>query len=134
MKIKNAAILLAAIAVVTGALSLQAQPTNFIAYNFNTNADGTDPTVETPWGVSWGNWFGGAFQSVVGDPTVDAGNNPASESMKLTLMWPGGDQYVLRDGQYGPTYAPLPLNVFTNLSFDIRYDISSVIRTNTTAA
>jgi hypothetical protein len=132
MKTKLAAGLLAAIALAIGSNSLNAQVTNFIAYNFNTNSDGSDPTVNTPWGVSWGNWFGGAFQGVAGDPSNDSSNNPASASMKVNLNWPG--QYVLRDGQYGPTYAPLDLNVFTNLSFDIRYDVSSAIRTNTTAA
>jgi hypothetical protein len=134
MKTKLAAGLLAAIALAIGSRSLNAQPTNFIAYNFDT-----DQVSATPYNTSWGNWFGGAFQAVSFDPNNDANHNPASGSMMVNLNWPG--QYVLLDGfyinnntQYAPTYAPLPLNIFTNLSFDIRYDISSAIRTNTTAA
>jgi hypothetical protein len=128
MKTKHAVGLLASFALATIAGSLKAQPTNLVLYNFDT-----DQVTSTGYGSSWNKWFGGYFQSVTNDPTMDAGNNTNSGSMKLTLNCTGSDQYVLFDG-YGPTYAPVDLTVFTNLSFDIRYDISSAIRTNTVGA
>ena len=94
--------------------------TNLVAYNFNTNQ------VYGIWGVP---------PMVQWDPTTDASNNPASGSMQLTVSINGG-QYVLRDGST-PWYSPLPLQgsvVFTNLSWDMRYDVSSAIRTNTLPA
>jgi hypothetical protein len=128
MKIKHLATSLAAVALAASGISLKAQVTNFVAYNFDT-----DQVTGTPYGTVWNNWFGGAFTSVAFDSSNDASNNPASGSMKLSLTWPGGNQYVLYDG-FGPSYAPLDLTVFTNLSFDIRYDISSAIRTNNVGA
>lgn len=131
MKTKHAAGLLAAIALATSSSSLMAQPTNFIAYNFDT-----DQVDSTPYGTAWGNWFGGDYQGVTFDPTQDANNNPASGSMQLNLTESGSGQYVLLDGFYPaapPWYGPLSLQTFTNLSFDMRYDGSSAIRTNTSA-
>ncbi len=128
MKTKYAAGLLAAIALAAGTHPLNAQPTNFLVYNFDT-----DEVTTTPYGTAWAQWFGGYFQSVVFDPTVDANNNTNSGSMKLTLNCTGTDQYVLADGVFpAPTYGPVSLIVFTNLSFDMRYDVSSAIRTNST--
>jgi len=136
MKIKHVSGLLAAIVLATGITSLKAQPTNFVAYNFDT-----DQVTATPYGSSWGNFFGGDFVSVVFDPTSDASNNPASGCLELTINAQGFDQYVLLDGFYpatpangGTWYGPLDLTIFTNLSFDIRMDPSSAIRTNTGAA
>jgi len=124
MKIKYAAGLLAAMAL-TASSSLQAQITNRTLYNFDT-----DQVSSTPYGQSWGNWFGSVFQGVSWDSSNDASNNPASGAMMVNLNFPGGNQYVMWDGA-GPNYAPLDLNVWTNLSFDIRYDQTSAIRTNT---
>src|SRR5689334_20578588 len=133
MKIKLAAGLLVAIALAS-ASSLQAQITNRTLYNFDTDTVSTSPYLTTG---GWGNWFGGVFQSVTWDGSNDASNNPASGALQLNLNFPGGDQYVLRDenGAGGtPNYGPLDLNTWTNLSFDIRYDASSAIRTNTSPA
>ncbi len=128
IRTKFAAGVLAAIALATGSMSLQAQPTNLTLYNFDT-----DEVTTTPYGTTWGNWFGGVFQSVAWDPTTDSSNNPSSGSMRLSLLFTGGNQYVLNDGFF-PSYTPLDLLTWTNLSFDIRYDASSAIRTNTAGA
>jgi len=129
MKIKHAAGLLVAIALAS-ASSLQAQITNLTLYNFDTNQVTTSPYLN---GGGWGNWFGGVFQSVTWDASNDASNNVASGALQLNLNFPGGDQYVLWDGA-SPNYAPLDLNTWTNISFDIRYDETSGIRTNTSPA
>jgi hypothetical protein len=128
MKIKHAAGLLVAIALTAVSSSLQAQPTNRTLYNFDS-----DQVTTTPYASSWGNWFGGVYQSASWDSSTDSSNNPNSGSLKLNLNFTGTDQYVLRDGG-APNYAPLDLNTWTNISFDIRYDVTSAIRTNTTAA
>ena len=120
--------ILAAIALALTCMTSHAQPTNLFLYNFDT-----DQVSTTPWGTTWGNWFGANFISVVWDSSNDASNNPSSGSMMLTIDNLGTDQYVLNDG-FVPSYAAVPLSTFTNLSFDMRYDISSAIRTNTTAA
>jgi hypothetical protein len=126
MKIKHAAGLLAAIAMTSS--TVQAQLTNRVLYSFDT-----DQVTASPYNSAWGNWFGSVFQGVTWDPANDSSNNAASGALMLSLNFPGGNQYVLWDGA-GPNYAPLDLGTWTNLSFDIRYDASSVIRTNTGAA
>jgi hypothetical protein len=128
LKLKYAAGLLAFIALAMGSTSSQAQPTNLTLYNFDT-----DQVSATPYGTAWGNWFGGIYGGTIWDASTDANNNPTSGSMQLTLNCLGSDQYVLRDGD-SPNYGPLNLGTWTNLSFDIRYDVSSAIRTNTAAA
>jgi hypothetical protein len=133
MKIKHAAGLLVAIALAS-ASSLQAQITNRTLYNFDTDQVASSPYLNN--GVGWGNWFGGVFAGVNWDASNDASNNPASGALQLHLTFPGGDQYVLRDeGNNGaPSYGPVDLGTWTNLSFDIRYDETSTIRTNTSPA
>lgn len=117
---------LAAVSLALTSVSSQAQGylTNLTIYNFDTNQ------VSGIWTAS-----GPDAVSVQWDPTTDASNNPASGSMLLTVNCNGG-QYLLWDG-LSPRYSPLPLQgfvVFTNLSWDMRYDARSAIRTNTTAA
>jgi hypothetical protein len=125
-KFKNLAIV-AAFTLAAFGPAAKAQQTNFMVYNFNTGLV-----------AGWGNWFGGYFQSVAWDATNDATNNPSSGSMKLLLNCTGSDQYVLWDTPT-PSYSPLPWTspvdaansvTWTNLSFDMRYDVSSAIRTN----
>jgi hypothetical protein len=129
MKMKTVTGWLAALAVAAGISSLQAQPTNFVLYNFDS-----DQVSSTPYGSAWNNWFGGYYQGAVWDSTVDASNSPSSGSLQLTLLCTGSDQYVMNDGGVGafplPNYSPINLSLFTNLSFDMRYDVSSAIRTN----
>ncbi len=116
-------------------ISSQAQgvATNLVAYNFDTNQV---TGISSPFGggTIWSG-SGGDFVSVQWDSTTDASNNPASGSMLLTVNC-NGDQFILWDG-ITPWYSPLPLQgsvVFTNLSWDMRYDGRSAIRTNTAAA
>jgi hypothetical protein len=127
MNMKYAAKLFAAIVLASGSASLQAQPTNLTLYNFDT-----DQVFDTGYGTAWGNWFGGGYVTVAWDPANDANNNAASGSMMLQLNWPPGDQYVLNDGiNPGPNWGPFNIQtIWTNLSFDMRYDASSAIRTN----
>jgi hypothetical protein len=113
----------AALALAASNLTSQAQ-TNFVVYNFDT---------DQVFGI-WGDFFGGIFQGCSWDSTQDAGGNPSSGSMKVNLLCSGGDQYVLWDGPSGSGYTADITTTFTNLSFDIRYDISSAIRTNTSPA
>jgi len=120
---KYASGILAAVALTLFSMSSQAQTTNFMVYNFDT---------DQVFGV-WGNFFGGYFQSALWDSTMDASNNPDSGSMQIMLTCTGSDQYVAWDN-IAPGYSADITTTFTNLSFDIRYDISSAIRTNTSTA
>lgn len=127
MKIKHAAALVAAITLALGSTSSPAQVTNLTLYNFDT-----DQVSTTPYGTTWGNWFGGVYQGVAWDSTTDAGNNPNSGAMQLFLNFTGSDQYVLNDGvNPAPNWGPFNVQtVWTNLSFMMRYDPTSAIRTN----
>lgn len=128
-----AAGLFAAIALAMGNISSPAQPTNLMLYNFDT-----DQVTATPYNTAWGNWYGGYFQTAGWISVYDASNNPNSGCMYYELNCNGSDQYVLNDGiNPAPSYSPLDLTIWTNLSFDIRYDADNgipAIRTNTTAA
>jgi len=128
MKIKHAVGLIAALALTSISSSVNAQITNRTLYNFDT-----DQVSSTPYNSAWGNWFGGDFAGVTWDSSNDSSNNINSGALELSLNFNHGDQYVLWDGA-SPNYAPLDLNTWTNISFDIRYDASSAIRTNTAAA
>jgi hypothetical protein len=101
-------------------ISSHAQPTNFMAYNF----------VTCPPQPIWTG--GGESVSVQCDPTVDASNNPASGSMRVTVNCNGGEYMLWWDGAT-PYYSGLPLVgvvAFTNLSWDMRYAPGSATRTN----
>ena len=123
--------ILAAISLALTSISSHAQPTNWMLYNFDT-----DQVSATPYSEAWGNWFGGYFIGVAFDSTQDSSNNPASGSMQLLLTCTGSDQYVLNDGiNPAPNYDGNNglvniTTLFTNISFDMRYDVSSAIRTN----
>ena len=126
---KISAALLALLALVALSVSSQAQTTNFMLYNFDTNQ--VAQKAGFAFGGSyqgWGNWFGGDFTSVTWDSTVDSSNNPSSGSMKAQVHMSGTDQYVLFDGFFSESLDMY--NVFTNMSFDIKYDASSCTRTN----
>jgi hypothetical protein len=123
--------MLAAISLALTSISSHAQPTNWMLYNFDS-----DEVSATPYNTAWGNWFGGYFQGVSFDSTQDSSNNPNSGSMQLLLTCTGSDQYVLNDGiNPAPNYDGNNdlvniTTLFTNISFDMRYDVSSAIRTN----
>jgi hypothetical protein len=123
--------LLAMLVLASSSVISHAQTTNWMVYNFNTNQVAENGGFAFGGAYQgWGNWFGGVFNSANWDSTVDASNNVSSGSMKVQITPNGGDQYVLFDGFF--TYSADMYNIFTNLSFDIRYDASSAIRTNAT--
>ena len=111
-----------------GVNSLQAQTTNYVVNEFNTAAEVTNSTGQYNSNNGWGNWFGGGLVSIQWDSTQDSDNNPHSGSMKVTAN--NTDQYVLFDGFFSFAVSGYPFGLFTNLQFDIRYDVSSSIRTN----
>ena len=119
--------MLAALAFTLLSVSGQAQTTNFMVYNFNSDI------LNYGGGGSWGNWFGGVYQSAFWDSTQDSSNNPSSGALMVSLLCSGGDQYVLYDGEY-PGYTVDLTTTFTNLSFDILYSANSAVRTNTSPA
>jgi hypothetical protein len=123
MKTKRqyAAVMLAALALALSSVPIQAQTTNFMVYNFDT-VDQLD---------SWGNFFGSYFVSALWDPSTDSSNNLSSGSMQIVLNCTptGNRQYVAWDN-ISPGYSADMVGTFTNLSFDIRYDISSAVRIN----
>ena len=122
-KTKYLAGLLAALMLPIVAQAQFVGPTNFMVYSFDSDQVS---------GI-WGNWFGGDFGSTVWDPAVDAGGSPSSGSLLLTVNAGSGfPQFVMWDNAT-PAYSGLPLQgtvAFTNLSFDMRYDVTSAIRTN----
>ena len=124
---KYASGIVAALALTVSSVSSQAQTTNLMVYNFNTNI------LAYNGGSSWGNFFGGVYQSASWDSAQDSSNNPTSGALKVNLHFTGGDQYVLFDS-YNAGYNVNTVTTFTNLSFDIRYDASSAVRTNTSPA
>ncbi|MFZ1073343.1 MAG: hypothetical protein WAO21_07890 [Verrucomicrobiia bacterium] len=122
---KYASGMLATLALAFISVPGQAQTTNFVVYNFDTNEVS---------GI-WGNFFGGYFQSVAWDPTTDAGSGTGSMMVNLDCI--GSDQYVLWDGPSGPGAFPYSADLtstFTNISFDILYSTNSAVRTNTVGA
>jgi len=74
----------------------------------------------------WGNWFGGALQSLTWDGTSDVSNNPASGSMKVVASF-GTDQYAIFDGFFVFSVNAAEYNTLT---LDIRFDPASARRTN----
>lgn len=72
----------------------------------------------------WQNWFGDAFQSLSWDPSSDAGNDPASGSLKINLNFNNSgvvpNQFEVYDG---PNGIPVPASGlhFTNFQCDVRF-------------
>ena len=130
---KTYSALLAVLFLALFSVTSQAQTTNFMIYNFNTNQ--ITQNGGWPFGGAyqgWGNWFGSAFVSDAWDPSVDSSNNLASGSLRVNTTWPGGganNQYVEFDGFFSDNLDMF--NIFTNISFDIKYAAGSATRTNT---
>ena len=80
-------------------------------------------------GEVWGNWFGGALDSITWDSSSDASNDPNSGSIKIVASFNLNDygQYVLFNGLTAFNLSALQ---YTNLQFDIRYAATSALRTN----
>jgi hypothetical protein len=131
---KTYSALLAVLLLALFGASSQAQTTNFVIYNFNTNQVAQQPGF--PFGGAyqgWGNWFGPAFVSDAWDPTMDSSNNPLSGALEVNTKWlpaTNGNyyQYVEFDGFSSDNLDMF--NTFTNISFDIKYAASSCTRTN----
>lgn len=99
--------------------------------------DGFDPSGTQSYSYSggqiervWTNWFGGALQSLVWDPTSDANGNPASGSMEITASFSGAnDQFEVYDGANGID-PPLDGLHYTNFQCDVRFAAGSAVTTN----
>ncbi len=102
--------------------------------------DGFDPSGTGGYSYSsgqitnvWGNWFGDAFQSLVWDASNDAGNNPASGSMKINLNFnnSGGipNQFEVYDGFNGIVPAINGLQ-YNNFQCDVRFAAGSATLLN----
>ena|ERR1022692_2029469 len=117
-----AAATLTSLALLMLALTASGQTTNIIIANFDTDTEVTGPP--------WGNWFGGAFQSVAFDSS-DASNNASSGSLLITGVFSGaGQQYMVYNQNNGINPAilsPDPTTGYTvtNFQCDIRFDPSS---------
>ena len=73
----------------------------------------------------WGNWFGGAFVSLVWDPTSDADGNAASGSMEITADFNStNNQFEVYDGFSGIS-PPINGLLYTNFQCDVRFAAGS---------
>ena len=132
---KTYSALLAVLFLALFSVTSQAQTTNFMIYNFNTNQ--VAKNAGFPFGGAyqgWDNWFGNAFVSDAWDPTMDSSNNALSGALRVNTTWlpaTNGNyyQYVEFDGFYSDNLDMF--NIFTNISFDIKYAAGSATRTNT---
>ena len=80
----------------------------------------------------WGNWFGGAFQSLVWDSACDANTNAGSGSMKITASFTGSDgdsQFEVYD--FNGIYPPVNGLLYTNFQCDVRFARGSATVNNT---
>jgi hypothetical protein len=96
-------------------------PQNPADYDFysssNNYADGQITNV-------WWNWFGGAFQSLSWDSSVDASNNPDSGSMEISLNFSSANsQFVVWDQGAVNNYYALNISAetYTNFQCDVRF-------------
>src|SRR5215469_7331759 len=73
----------------------------------------------------WTNWFGGSFQSLVWDSTMDANGNPNSGSMKITAIFnSASNQFEVYNG-FGGINPPVNGALYTNFQCDVRFDPGS---------
>ena len=122
---KNQVIAAAAALLAIFACAAPAQTTTNTVDAFNPSGTGGNSYSGGQIGNVWGNWFGGAFQSLVWDSASDAGSNPGSGSMKITANFNGGNnQFVVYNG---PINLIPPVNglQYTSFQCDVRFDPSS---------
>ncbi len=119
MRVLIKAFLLALLAL---SMSSHAQTTTCIVDQFDPAGTGGNSYAGGQIGNVWGNWFGGAFQSVTWDSASDASNNPASGSMKITANF--GDQFEVFNGFNGIN-PPLNGLQYTNFQCDVRFATNS---------
>ena len=77
--------------------------------------------------ASWLSWYSLTGGPMSGDPTNDAGGDPTSGSLYVSMPFTGSGQqeeiFGTFDNQYGyDGTATIPLNIVTNVSFDIYVD------------
>jgi hypothetical protein len=93
-------------------------PTNYDYYSSSNNyAAGQITNV-------WGNWFGGAFESLAWDPTGDANNDTNSGSMEISLNFNStNSQFVVWDQGTVNNYYALNISgsIYTNFQCDVRF-------------
>ena len=112
-------------------LSGQAQTTTYIVDQFDPSGTGGNSYSGGHIGNVWGNWFGGAFQSLVWDSASDANTNSGSGSMKITANFPvSTDQFEVWDGLSGINPGLNGLQ-FTNFQCDVRFAAGSATKNGT---
>jgi glucuronoarabinoxylan endo-1,4-beta-xylanase len=115
-------------ALLTFRFLCDAQTSSFVVDRFDPAGTGGNIYSSGQIGNVWGNWFGGAFQSLTWDSTSDASNNPASGSMKVTANF--GDQLEIYNGFNGIVPALSGLQ-YTNFQCDVRFAKGSATANNT---
>jgi glucuronoarabinoxylan endo-1,4-beta-xylanase len=93
-----------------------------IVDQFNPAGSGGNNYADGQIGTVWGNWFGDAFQSLAWDPSTDAGNNPDSGSMEISLYFSYGDgnsQFEVFD--YNGIYPTVNGTEYTNFQCDVLF-------------
>ena len=112
-------------------VSSLAQTTTYIVDQFDPSGTGGNSYAGGHIGNVWGNWFGGAFQSLVWDSASDANTNPASGSMKITANFPvSTDQFEVWDGLSAINPGLNGLQ-FTNFQCDVRFAAGSATKSGT---
>lgn len=115
--------------VVILGVAAQAQTTTFIVDQFDPSGTGGNNYASGQITNVWGNWFGGAFTSLVWDSTSDASNNPSSGSLKIAANFNGGNnQFEVY--KLNGIYPPVNGMQYTNFQCDVRFDPSSATVTN----
>ena len=102
--------------------------TVYVVDQFDPSGTGGNSYSGGQIGNVWGNWFGGAFQSLAWDSASDASNNPNSGSMKITANF--GDQFEVFDG-FNVIVPPLNGLQYTNFQCDVRFAQGSATANNT---
>jgi glucuronoarabinoxylan endo-1,4-beta-xylanase len=107
-----------------------AQQTVYLVDAFNPAGVGGNNYASGQIGNVWGNWFGGAFQSLSWDSTSDASNNASSGSMKISANFvTTNNQFEVYDGFNGIN-PPLDGSLYTNFQCDVRFAPGSATTTN----
>jgi glucuronoarabinoxylan endo-1,4-beta-xylanase len=126
---KNLLIILFACFTLLAASLVQAQTTitNYID-QFNPYGTGGYSYSGGQIGSVWGNWFGGAFQSLSWDATSDANTNANSGSIKIIASFPGsgslGPQFEVYNG-FNAINPGLNALQYTNFQCDVRFATGS---------
>lgn len=123
------AMVLALMAFLLACFSSRAQTviTNDYTNSFPNNGATSDYSGGGTSVASWTFWYGVGGTTIQGDPTNDAAGDPTSGSLNLVMPFTSSSQQVqvfgTFDNQYGYDGTEvMPLNIITNISFDIYVD------------